>query len=97
MCNVYVGVFVPWNYMYAWIYNYITNRNTSYICHCASGYRSTIATSLLNRLGFKVQDIYGGFAAISVFNPELTTSGQVCMYGFCLLMDKTRSSFTCIR
>ncbi|XP_065911105.1 uncharacterized protein [Dysidea avara] len=54
------------------------DKNTPYICYCAAGYRSSIATSLLNQHGFKAMDIYGGFAAISVFNPELTTTGKVC-------------------
>jgi len=53
------------------------HRNTPYICYCAAGFRSSIATSLLNQQGFNARDIYGGFAAISVFNPELTTNGKV--------------------
>ena len=42
-----------------------------------SGYRAAIATSILKRAGFKVRDINGGFAAISVYAPDLTTTGKV--------------------
>lgn len=54
------------------------DKSTDYIAFCVSGYRSAIATSLLRRAGFKVRDVYGGFAAISVYAPSHTTSGSVC-------------------
>ena len=54
-----------------------THRETEYITFCVSGYRSATAVSLLRREGYKARDIYGGFAAVSVYEPELTTTGQV--------------------
>ncbi len=52
-------------------------RNEKYIAYCVSGYRSAIASSLLRQAGYNVVDINFGFAAVSVFAPTHTTSGQV--------------------
>ncbi len=42
------------------------DKNESYYVHCAGGYRSVIAISILMRNGYKnLTDIAGGFAAIS--------------------------------
>ena len=57
--------------------SFLLCRNKSYIAFCLGGFRSTIATSILNKLGFKVQDVIKGFASISVNAPELTTTGKV--------------------
>ena len=54
-------------------------RTGKYIAFCTSGYRSVVAASILRKEGFNIQDIYGGFAAISVSASELTTSGKVRM------------------
>ncbi len=48
-----------------------------YLTFCTSGYRAAIASSILKEAGFKVRDIRGGFAAVSVYAPELTTSEKV--------------------
>ena len=52
-------------------------RDKSYIAFCTAGYRSAIASSILRRSGFKVSDVAGGFAAVSVYAPEHTTTGVV--------------------
>ena len=52
-------------------------RSGDYIAFCVSGYRSAIATSLLRKAGFRVRDIFGGFAAINFTAPSYTTSGAV--------------------
>ena len=52
-------------------------RSGGYIAFCVSGYRSAIATSLLRKAGFRVRDIFGGFAAINFTAPSYTTSGAV--------------------
>ena len=53
-------------------------RSKKYIAFCSTGYRSVIASSFLRSFGFDVVDIYGGFAAVSVSAPQLTTTGKVC-------------------
>ena len=53
------------------------HRSTEYVAFCVSGYRSAIATSILRKAGFTVRDVYGGFAAVSVFASSHTTSGKV--------------------
>ena len=52
-------------------------RDRKYIAFCTSGYRSVIASSILRSRGYNVVDVHGGFAAISVYNPETTTTGKV--------------------
>lgn len=54
----------------------ILSKDTKYICYCKSGYRSSAATSILDKLGFDACDLYGGFAAISTYAPKLTTKGE---------------------
>ena len=50
------------------------DKNTPYHIHCAGGYRSVIAISLLMRNGFtKLTDIAGGFAEIAKTNIPTTT------------------------
>lgn len=49
----------------------------SYIAYCSTGYRSVIASSILSASGYNVVDVYGGFAAVSVYHPELTTTEKV--------------------
>ena len=59
------------------------SRSVDYVAFCVSGYRSAIATSLLRKAGFRVRDIFGGFAAINWTAPSHTTSGAVswlCIY-----------------
>jgi len=41
------------------------DRNKTYTVHCAGGYRSMIASSILKARGFDVIDVTGGYAAIS--------------------------------
>jgi glyoxylase-like metal-dependent hydrolase (beta-lactamase superfamily II)/rhodanese-related sulfurtransferase len=53
------------------------NNNKTYYVHCAGGYRSVIAASILKARGFdKLVDIAGGFAAIK--NTDLPTTDFVC-------------------
>jgi len=53
------------------------DKNTPYHVHCAGGYRSVIAISLLMRNGFsKLTDIAGGFAAIE--KTKIPTTDFVC-------------------
>jgi hydroxyacylglutathione hydrolase len=48
-------------------------KDTEYYIHCAGGYRSMIAASILKARGFdKLVDIAGGFGAISKTNAPLT-------------------------
>ena len=49
------------------------DSTTEYHIHCAGGYRSVIAASILKARGFhKVIDVAGGFAAIEKTNIPLT-------------------------
>ena len=57
--------------------NLSVRRSKKYIAFCTSGYRSVLAVSILRANGFNAIDIYGGFAAISVYASDLTTTGQV--------------------
>ena len=57
--------------------NLSVHRSKKYIAFCTSGYRSVLAISILRANGFNAIDIYGGFAAISVYASDLTTTGQV--------------------
>ncbi|UKM64537.1 MBL fold metallo-hydrolase [Flavobacteriaceae bacterium GSB9] len=53
------------------------NKNNTYYLHCAGGYRSVIAASILKARGFdKLIDIAGGFGAIK--DSELPTTDYVC-------------------
>ncbi|WP_194768326.1 MBL fold metallo-hydrolase [Tamlana sp. I1] len=53
------------------------DKNKTYFLHCAGGYRSVIAASILKARGFdNLVDISGGFAAIK--NTDLTTTDFVC-------------------
>lgn len=53
------------------------DKNTNYHIHCAGGYRSVIAISLLKRNGFnQLIDIAGGFAAIK--KAGIPTTDFVC-------------------
>ncbi|WP_179317560.1 MBL fold metallo-hydrolase [Winogradskyella undariae] len=53
------------------------NKDETYYVHCAGGYRSVIAESILKARGFnKLIDVAGGFAAIK--NTDLKTTDFVC-------------------
>ncbi|WP_158848466.1 MBL fold metallo-hydrolase [Algibacter sp. L1A34] len=55
----------------------IIDKNQTYYIHCAGGYRSVIATSILKARGFNnLIDIAGGFGAIK--NSNLPTTDFVC-------------------
>lgn len=50
------------------------DRSQKYYIHCAGGYRSMIAASILKARGYDVVDVQGGFAAILEINLfEITT------------------------
>ncbi|KAB1069122.1 MBL fold metallo-hydrolase [Tamlana haliotis] len=53
------------------------DKNQTYYLHCAGGYRSVIAASILKARGFdNLVDIAGGFAAIK--DSDLPTTNYVC-------------------
>lgn len=53
------------------------DKNKTYHIHCAGGYRSVIAASILKARGFdKLVDVAGGFGAIK--NTDLPTTDFVC-------------------
>jgi glyoxylase-like metal-dependent hydrolase (beta-lactamase superfamily II)/rhodanese-related sulfurtransferase len=53
------------------------DKNKTYHIHCAGGYRSVIAASILKARGFnKLVDVAGGFTAIK--NTDLPTTDFVC-------------------
>ena len=52
------------------------SKDKKYICYCKSGFRSSTAVSLLEGMGYHASDIFGGFAAISTYAPNLTTKGE---------------------
>ena len=53
------------------------DKNQTYYIHCAGGYRSVIAASILKARGFNnLIDIAGGFGAIK--NTALPTTNFVC-------------------
>ncbi len=53
------------------------DKNKTYYIHCAGGYRSVIAASILKARGFNdLIDVAGGFAAIK--NTDLPTTNFVC-------------------
>ena len=52
-------------------------KDKTYYLHCAGGYRSVIAASILKARGFNnLIDIAGGFAALK--NTDLPTTNYVC-------------------
>ena len=53
------------------------NKEKEYHIHCAGGYRSMIAASLLKRKGFqKLIDVDGGFGAIE--KTDVKTVSKAC-------------------
>ncbi|TXG35122.1 MBL fold metallo-hydrolase [Seonamhaeicola maritimus] len=52
------------------------NKETPYYLHCAGGYRSVIATSILKARGFDVIDVAGGYAALK--KTDLPRTDFVC-------------------
>ncbi len=52
------------------------DKNKTYYLHCAGGYRSVIAASILKARGFNVIDIAGGFGAIKT--TDLPTTTYIC-------------------
>ncbi|WP_303315893.1 MBL fold metallo-hydrolase [Flavivirga abyssicola] len=52
------------------------DTSKTYHIHCAGGYRSVIAASILKARGFDVIDIAGGFGAIK--NSDLPTTAFIC-------------------
>ncbi|WP_223550769.1 rhodanese-like domain-containing protein [Aestuariivivens sp. NBU2969] len=51
-------------------------KNKTYYVHCAGGYRSVIASSILKARGFDVIDIAGGYAALK--STDLPKTNYVC-------------------
>ena len=65
----------PLDYINEWV-NYLDKEKTYYL-HCAGGYRSVIAASILQSRGFThLIDVEGGFAAIQKTGVE--TTGVTC-------------------
>lgn len=54
------------------------DKSKRYLAFCSTGYRSIIAISILRASGINAVDVFGGFAAASVYAPDLTISGKVC-------------------
>jgi rhodanese-related sulfurtransferase len=55
-------------------------RNASIVLHCAGGYRSMIAASILKARGYqKVKDVIGGYGSLS--KTDLPTMSTVCSKG----------------
>lgn len=52
------------------------DKSKTYYVHCAGGYRSVIAASILKARGFNVIDIAGGYAALK--NTNLPKTDYVC-------------------
>lgn len=67
---------LPLDFVYDWVDN--TDKNQTYMIHCAGGYRSMITASILKAKGYKdITDVQGGFAAISAVkdaNQEIETA-----------------------
>jgi hydroxyacylglutathione hydrolase len=62
--HIKIATSKPLNFIFEWI-NHLDKSN-SYTVHCAGGYRSIIAISLLKANGFKhLTNVSGGFGAIS--------------------------------
>jgi hydroxyacylglutathione hydrolase len=55
-------------------------KQNSYLVHCAGGYRSMIAISIMRRQGFtgELTNIYGGFGAIQKTDLEIVNSVTAC-------------------
>jgi hydroxyacylglutathione hydrolase len=68
----------PLDYINDWTGN--LDKNESYFVHCAGGYRSVIAVSILKARGFeKLIDVKGGFAAMQ--KAGIPTTTFVCPSG----------------
>ncbi|MBL7894812.1 MAG: MBL fold metallo-hydrolase [Bacteroidia bacterium] len=66
----------PLDYINEWTNNF--DKNTEYYIHCAGGYRSMIAASILKARGYeRLVDVAGGFSAIQKTNVPLTCE-QTC-------------------
>ena len=53
-------------------------RNRYYLVHCAGGYRSMIASSILARHGFEhIQNVHGGFATLKHFAQDIIARQEV--------------------
>ena len=65
----------PLDFIYEWMDN--VDKSNPYMIHCAGGYRSMIAASILKAKGFSnLTDVQGGYGAISKLNkikPEIVT------------------------
>ena len=65
----------PLDYIEQWQNN--LSKDKEYHIHCAGGYRSMIAASLLKRLGYSnIIDVAGGFAAIE--KTDIKTVSKAC-------------------
>ena len=65
----------PLDFIEQWQIN--LSKDKEYYIHCAGGYRSMIAASLLKRLGYaNVIDVAGGFAAIN--NTDIKLISKTC-------------------
>lgn len=55
-------------------------KQNSYLVHCAGGYRSMIAISIMRRQGFtgELTNIYGGFGAIQKTDLEIVNAVTAC-------------------
>ena len=61
----------PLDYINEWTNNF--DKNAEYYIHCAGGYRSMIAASILKARGYeRLVDVAGGFSAIQKTNVPLT-------------------------
>lgn len=69
----------PLDYINDWTGNF--DKNTEYYIHCAGGYRSMIAASILKARGYKnLIDVAGGFSAIQKTEAPLTCE-KTCSSG----------------
>lgn len=66
------------NYPLDYIEQHFGNLSKSqpYFVHCAGGYRSMIAASILTNEGYQVVDVAGGFAAIK--KTDVPVTDYVC-------------------
>jgi rhodanese-related sulfurtransferase len=54
------------------------NKEATYVVHCAGGYRSMTAVSIMKNHGFKnLMNVYGGFGAITKTDCEVVTEEVV--------------------
>lgn len=54
------------------------DKNATYVVHCAGGYRSMTAVSIMKNYGFKnLMNVYGGFGAIQTAGMEVVTEELV--------------------